>query len=63
MFLVQHECFWFQNKQLKKHKFLVKRGVATERFFINLCSAKCEKLSFWGGPFLGQILVVVQKAL
>ena len=46
----------------KKQIFLVKRGVATKRFFfINLCFAKCEKLSFFWCPFFGQILGDVQK--
>ena len=40
--------FWFQHKQLKKTQFLVNKGVATKRcFFINLCFAKCQKLSFF----------------
>ena len=52
---VQHECFWFQNKQLKQHKCLVKRWVATKRvLFINLCFAKCEKLSFFWGALFGK---------
>ena len=62
MLFVQHQCFWFQKTQVEKHYFLVKRGVATKRlFFNNLCFAKCEKLSFFLGPFFGQILVDVQK--
>ena len=41
---VQHQCFWFQNKQLNKTEILVKRGVATKRvFFMNLCFAKNVK--------------------
>ena len=49
---VQHQCIWFQKTQVQKHQFLVKRGVATKRFLMNLCFAKCEKLSFFGGHFL-----------
>ena len=60
MFFVQHECFWFQHKQLKKHNFLVKRGVATNVFFINLCFAKCEKLSFFP-PFFAQFWLMPKK--
>ena len=64
MFLFNIIVFWFQKKQVEKHQFLVKRGVATKRFFyMNLCFATCAKLSFFGGPFLGQILVEVRKAL
>ena len=51
MFSVQHQGFWFENKELRKKHFLVKRGVATKRgFFMNLCFGKCQKLSFF---FLG----------
>ena len=66
MFFVQYECFWFQYKQLKNTHthFGQGGGVATKRFsFINPCLAKCEKLSFFWGPFSGQILVDVQKIL
>ena len=51
-FLFNMNVFGFQTT-LKKHNSLVKRGVATKRFFfINLCFAKCEKLSFFFAPFL-----------
>ena len=33
MFFAQHQCFWFQKNKVEKHQFLVKRGVATKRFF------------------------------
>ena len=49
--------------QVEKYKFLVKRGVATKRFFMNLCFAKCVKLSLLGGHFFLQVLVDVQKTL
>ena len=60
MFFVQHEFFGFKtNKQ-----FLVKRGVATKRFFLSTCVLQNVKsYGFLGGPFLGQILGDVQKAL
>ena len=37
--------------QVEKHNFLLKRGVATKRFFINLCFQNCEKIAFWGALF------------
>ena len=70
MFLFNIKVFDFQTNNLKKKKknkkknnFLVNRGVATKRFFINLCFGKCEKLSFFWCPFFGQILGDVQKTL
>ena len=63
---VQHQGFWFPNKQLKKKHSFVKRGVATKRFFffINLCFGKCQKLSFFFClPFFWQFLGDVQKIL
>ena len=48
----------------KKQKFLVKRGVATKRvFFINLCFGKCQKLSFFLGPFFGMFWLMFKKKL
>ena len=61
MFFVQHQCFCFQKRQVKKtkkHQFL-KKGLQQNVFFMNPCFAKCEKLSFCG-PFC-QILVDVTK--
>ena len=59
-FLFNINVFGFKKIQVKKHQFLVKRGVATKRvFFNNLCFEKCEKLFFC--PFFGQILVDVFK--
>ena len=64
MFLFNIIVFGFKKFQVEKHQFLVKRGVATKRgFFMNLCFAKCEKLSFFLGPCFWQILVDVQKTL
>ena len=52
---VQHQGFWFQNRQLtkKNRKFWSKGGLQQNVFFfINLCFAKCEKLSFFLAIFL-----------
>ena len=65
-FLFNIKVFGFKTDNLKKkQKFLVKREVATKRFFffINLCFAKCEKLSFFLGHFFWQFLGDVQKTL
>ena len=68
-FFVQHKCFWFQNKQLKKKQnFFDKWGVATKRFFFyqpvflqNVKSyPKCQKLSIFC-PFLGKFWVMFKK--
>ena len=55
--------FRFKTNNLKNTFFCSSGGLQQNVFFflINLCIAKCEKLSFWGGAFLGQILVDVQK--
>ena len=48
----------------KKHKFLVKRGVATKRFFVlSTCVLKNVKSYRFSGGSFWQILVDVQKAL
>ena len=48
MFFVQHHCFWFQKNKLKKHIFSKKGGLQQNGvFFMNLCFAKCQKLSFF----------------
>ena len=52
---------FFGCKLKKKHQFLVKRGVATKRFFMNLCFAKCEKLSFFGGHFFANLWLLFKK--
>ena len=61
-FLFNMKVFWFQNKQLKKHKFLVKRGVATKRFFYQPVFCKMSKVIVFVCPFLGHILVDVQES-
>ena len=50
---VQHQCFWFEKKaSWKTTIFGEKGGVQQNGFlFINLCFAKCEKLSFFLWPF------------
>ena len=37
MFFVQHQCFWFQKKQVEKQDVLVKRGAATISFRLSTC--------------------------
>ena len=55
--------FGFKTNNLKT-QFLVKRGVATKHFFIKLCFAKCEKLSFfWGGAFFGKFWLMFKRAI
>ena len=53
MFFVQHHCFWYQKTQVeKKTPILGQQGGGNITFcFMNLCFAKCEKLSFLGGIF------------
>ena len=53
-FLISSCCFFssLKTRQLMKHQFLVKMGVATKFFFFNnLCFAKCEKSSSFGAHF------------
>ena len=52
MFFVPHHCFGFQKPKLKNINFVQKRGCNIMFFFMNLCFAKCEKLSFLGFFFL-----------
>ena len=53
MSLFNMHVFGFKTNNLKKHNFLVKRGVATKRFFYQPVFAKCEKLSFFCGALFG----------
>ena len=62
MFLFIINVFGFKNPKLKNTNFWSKGKLQENGFFMSLCFAKCEKLSFFG-PFWGQILVVLQKAL
>ena len=49
MFFVQHECFWFENKQ-QKHKFWVKRGGLQQNVFLyQPVFCKMSKVIFLGG--------------
>ena len=60
---VQHQCFQFQNKQLNKTDTFGEKGGCNKMFFfMSLCFAKCQKLSFFGAIFW-QVLVDVQKTL
>ena len=63
MFSVQHKGFWFQNKELKKKTFLVKRGVATKRGFLSTCVLQNVKSYRFFWLFFWQFLVDVQKTL
>ena len=45
-FFVQHQRFIFQNRQVKKHQFLVKRGVATKRSSLITCVLQNAKSHF-----------------
>ena len=58
LFLVSNNPSW------KTPMFGHKGGCNITVFFMNLCFAKCEKLSFFlGGLFFGKFLVAFQKAL
>ena len=55
--------FLVQNKQLNKTELFGQKGGCNKTgFFYDPVFAKCQKLSFFGGPFLA-ILVDVQKTL
>ena len=47
----------FKNKQVEKHQFLVKKGVATKQFFFSACVLQNVKSYY----FLWQILVEIQN--
>ena len=57
--------FGFKECKFKtKHIFSKKGGLQHNGFFfMNLCFAKCEKLSFFFGNFFGIFLVAFQKTL
>ena len=58
---VQHHCFLVSKNKLKNTIF-GQKGVATKRFFfMSLCFAKCEKLSFFWGPFFGKCWLKFEK--
>ena len=49
--------FGFKKHKLKNTNLGSRGGLQQNGFITNLCFAKCEKLSFFCCPFLGQILV------
>ena len=50
--------------QVRKHQFLVKRGVATKRFFLWTCVLQNVKsYRFLGGHFLGKFWLMFKKTL
>ena len=55
--------FGFKNPSSKTPIFGQKGGCNITGFFMNLCSAKCEKLSFFWGLFFGKFLAAFQKTL
>ena len=59
-FLFNMNVFGFKTNNLKNTIFWWKGGLQQNVFFINLCFAKCEKLSFFL-PLFCPILVDVQK--
>ena len=62
VFCSTSRLFDFQTNNLQKKHVLVKRGVATKRFFfINLCFGKCQKLSFSFWPFFGNFWLMFKK--
>ena len=53
MFLFNIIVFGFKKKQVEKHQFLVKRGVATKRVFLWTCVLQNVKsYRFFGAIFL-----------
>ena len=62
MFSVQHQGFWFENKELRKKHFLVKRGVATKRvFFYEPVFWKMSKVIVFFGHFFGNSWLMFKK--
>ena len=62
-FLLKINVILLKNASSKKTNFGSRGELQHNGFFINLCFAKCEKLSFIGGHFLGPIFVDFQKTL
>ena len=50
-FLFNIIVFGFKKPKLRNTNFGSTRGLQHNGFFMNLCFAKCEKLSFLGGAF------------
>ena len=64
MFLFNINVLGFKKTKLKNTNFWSKGGLQQNGvFFMTLCFAKCEKLSFFFLPLFCQILVEVQKTL
>ena len=56
--------FFFKKCKFKKHHFSKNKGLQNNGYFLmNLCFAKCEKLSFLGGHVFLSFLVACQKSL
>ena len=55
--------FGFKKPKFKNTNFWSKGELQHNGFFMNLCFAKCEKLSFIWGAFFGKILAAFQKTL
>ena len=62
MFFVQHHGFFISKRTTLKKKFLGQKGGCNKTvFFINLCFAKCQKLSFFCVPFWGKFWLMFEK--
>ena len=62
-FLFNIIVFGFKKTSWKTHFFQKKGGCNKTGFFMNLCFAKCQKLSFFFWHFFLHFLVVFQKTL
>ena len=61
-FLFNIKVFGFKTKNLKKKTFFGQKGGCNKTgFFINLCFAKCQKLSFSLGHFFGNFWLMSKK--
>ena len=61
-FLFNIKVFGFKTENLKKNIFWSKGGLQQNGFFfINLCFAKCQKLSFFFGHFFGNFWLMFKK--
>ena len=60
---VQHHCFLVSKNPSWKTPIWVKRGLQHNGFFMNLCFAKCGRLSFLGGAFFGKFWLFFKKTL
>ena len=61
-FLFNIKVFGFKTKNLKKKTIFGQKGGCNKTgFFINLCFAKCQKLSFFFGHFLDNFWLMFKK--